>query len=221
MVTAKPTTKTDTDAASTERSEPDYVFDFCGGHLAVDFTNTVGNRGDAEASEEHFLTYGDVVAWAEAAGVLGKTAAARLRGRAARHPDAARPEFRRALDARESVYRVLAACARHTTPAAADLAALNRHVGRTFAGASLAPAGDAFALESRGGEGLDAVLRPVVRAAVDLLTSGGARRLGICADEGCAWLFLDTTRSGTRRWCDMRQCGNRNKVRRFRAGYDR
>jgi len=39
----------------------------------------------------------------------------------------------------------------------------------------------------------------------------------MCADDSCAWLFLDATRSGTRRWCDMKGCGNRNKVRRFRA----
>jgi predicted RNA-binding Zn ribbon-like protein len=38
----------------------------------------------------------------------------------------------------------------------------------------------------------------------------------LCADASCAWLFLDTTRNRTRRWCDMKECGNRNKVRRFR-----
>jgi predicted RNA-binding Zn ribbon-like protein len=61
------------------------------------------------------------------------------------------------------------------------------------------------------------MLVPVVRSAVELLTSDAASRIGRCADEGCAWLFLDTTRSGTRRWCDMKSCGNRNTVRRFRA----
>jgi predicted RNA-binding Zn ribbon-like protein len=56
----------------------------------------------------------------------------------------------------------------------------------------------------------------VVRAASDLLTSDALARVRQCADGSCAWLFLDTTRNRTRRWCDMKACGNRNKVRRFR-----
>ena len=57
---------------------------------------------------------------------------------------------------------------------------------------------------------------PVVRAAVDLLTTDVLERVRVCADDSCAWLFVDTTRNRTRRWCDMKVCGNRNKVRRFR-----
>jgi predicted RNA-binding Zn ribbon-like protein len=49
-----------------------------------------------------------------------------------------------------------------------------------------------------------------------LLTSDALARVRLCADTSCAWLFLDTTRNRTRRWCDMKECGNRNKVRRFR-----
>jgi len=63
----------------------------------------------------------------------------------------------------------------------------------------------------------DPILTPVVRAAVELLTSADIARVRTCADGSCAWLFLDTTRSRTRRWCDMKSCGNRSKVRRFRG----
>ena len=65
--------------------------------------------------------------------------------------------------------------------------------------------------------GFDDVWRPAVRAAVELLTSDAVEHIGRCADDSCGWLFLDTTRSRTRRWCDMKVCGNRNKVRRFRS----
>ena len=64
----------------------------------------------------------------------------------------------------------------------------------------------------------DPILRPVIRAAVELLTSDEILRVRTCADDSCAWLFLDTTRNRTRRWCDMKVCGNRSKVRRFRDG---
>jgi predicted RNA-binding Zn ribbon-like protein len=65
----------------------------------------------------------------------------------------------------------------------------------------------------------DAVLqRPlwaVAKSAADLLTSGRALAVRQCAAETCWWLFLDTSRNQSRRWCDMKVCGNREKVRRF------
>ncbi|HEY2905884.1 MAG TPA: ABATE domain-containing protein [Vicinamibacterales bacterium] len=193
-----------------------YRFDFCGGHVAIDFTNTVGDRG-AEP-KEHFNTFGDILAWAEARGVITRRAAAALRRQAASDPEGARRAHRHAVELREALYRVLEAAASKRQPAARDLDALNAFVSATFEGAALSRSGARFTLETPPGRGLDDVLRPVVRAAVDLLTSEHVEHIGCCADDSCAWLFLDTTRSRTRRWCDMKACGNRNKVRRFRAG---
>jgi predicted RNA-binding Zn ribbon-like protein len=57
---------------------------------------------------------------------------------------------------------------------------------------------------------------PVVRSAAELLTSPHLLdRLGQCADPQCGWLFLDTSKSRTRKWCDINDCGNRAKQRRF------
>ena len=95
---------------------------------------------------------------------------------------------------------------------------VNDQVAATFRHAALAPSGGRFVLDTRNDAILGPVLDPVVRSATDLLTSDAVTRIGCCADETCGWLFLDTTRSRTRRWCDMKQCGNRNKVRRFRQG---
>ena len=204
------------DRGSPLRSDPESAGDFCGGHLAVDFTNTVGDRGTQPV--EHLNTFGDVVAWAEARRVLSKSAAAALRHRAAAEPEAARRAWRSAVAFREALYSVLSAVAARRGPRAADLETLNASVRATYQRAALAPAGDRFALDTAGDEGLDAVLGAVVRAAVDLLTSDAVSQVGLCADDTCLWLFLDTTRSRTRRWCDMKSCGNRNKVRRFRKG---
>src|SRR5262249_33168432 len=158
---------------------------------------------------DHLITFGDAVAWAEAAQLVSRAGAAKLRAHAAAKPDAARNEVRRALELRETLYRVFAAKASGRMPDAGDVAALNRFLGDVIAGAMLSPSGEAFVLKTTSGEGLDAVLRPIVRAAVDLLTSPSVQRLGVCADDSCAWLFLDSTRSGTRKWCDMKGCGNR------------
>jgi predicted RNA-binding Zn ribbon-like protein len=203
---------------SVHRSEPDYQFDFCGGQLAIDFTNTVGNRGD-DAPEEHLQTFGDLMAWAEARGVLTRTGAQRLRRAAARRPGAARAALADTLLVREALYRVIAAASAARPPAAADLAVVNAHVKETFSRMQWADQRSRLELtdeESPAASFGDTILRPVIRAAVELLTSDEISRVRTCADDSCAWLFLDTTRNRTRRWCDMKVCGNRSKVRRFR-----
>ncbi len=65
-----------------------------------------------------------------------------------------------------------------------------------------------------GPEHLDSVLWPVVWSAAELLTSEAVKRVGQCADEKCGWIFWDSSRNKTRRWCDMKDCGNRAKFRR-------
>ena len=59
--------------------------------------------------------------------------------------------------------------------------------------------------------------RPALGAALDairLLSSPERDRVRQCADAECGWFFLDTSRNGSRRWCSMKACGNRNKARR-------
>jgi predicted RNA-binding Zn ribbon-like protein len=206
-----------TSTAAGRRSEPEYVFDFCGGHLALDFTNTVGSRGDAP--EEHLRTLGDLAAWAEARRVLSHADAHRMSRAASQKPAAARAALARAVTLREALYRVIAAAAAARQPSTADLDILNAHLHAAFSRLQLASRSHRLELVD-GGDHVrtpdEAILTPVVRAAVELLTSDAITRVRLCADESCAWLFLDTTRSHTRRWCDMKSCGNRSKVRRFR-----
>src|SRR5437762_3066333 len=152
------------------RSEPGYVWDFCGGHLAIDFTNTVGSRGGTR--KEHFKVYQDVPSWAETRGVIARAEAQRLRHEAARRPAAAQAALASMLAARESLYRVLDAASSGRKPAASDLAAINAHVGVAFSGAHLRSGRSRLELtfEPAGAPLVDAILTPVMRAAVDLLT---------------------------------------------------
>jgi predicted RNA-binding Zn ribbon-like protein len=46
---------------------------------------------------------------------------------------------------------------------------------------------------------------------VTLLEERGERVRG-CANPDCILWFLDTSRPGTRRWCSMASCGNRDKA---------
>jgi predicted RNA-binding Zn ribbon-like protein len=73
-----------------------------------------------------------------------------------------------------------------------------------------------FAWDWAGAEdALDQMLWPVVHDAAGLLTSEELDRVGQCDDDRCGWLFLDTSRNRSRRWCSMEDCGNRAKARRY------
>jgi predicted RNA-binding Zn ribbon-like protein len=48
--------------------------------------------------------------------------------------------------------------------------------------------------------------------------SGGVwHRVKACAEPGCRWAFLDLSRNGSKRWCEMSECGNRAKNRAWRS----
>ena len=53
------------------------------------------------------------------------------------------------------------------------------------------------------------LLVPIAEAAADLVCHADLRRIRRCAHPACVLYFLDGTKNGTRRWCDMRTCGNR------------
>jgi predicted RNA-binding Zn ribbon-like protein len=60
------------------------------------------------------------------------------------------------------------------------------------------------------------VLATCASDAVDLLTGPAAERLRQCRAHDCFLVFVDSSRSGRRRWCSMERCGNRAKVATFR-----
>ncbi len=79
------------------------------------------------------------------------------------------------------------------------------------------PAGGGFAWEwDAGGDVLARPLWALARSAADLLTSPRLSRVRECpGEDGCGWLFLDTSKNGSRRWCSMQGCGSRAKARRY------
>ena len=54
----------------------------------------------------------------------------------------------------------------------------------------------------------------------DILFPPDVASVRTCAADTCRWLFLDTSKNHTRRWCNMKVCGNRMKARRFQARRD-
>jgi predicted RNA-binding Zn ribbon-like protein len=116
---------------------------------------------------------------------------------------------------RETLFRIFSAVTAGRQAEAADLESLNRSLSDALSRLRLNPAGEGYQWAWSGGEAeLERVLWPVVRAAGELLTSERLNLLRQCPGDGCAWLFLDTSRNKSRRWCTMEVCGNRAKARR-------
>ena len=186
-----------------------------GGRLCLDFCNTMRGRDRTDAND-FWQGYGDLADWCVHTEILGPADAERLKLAAAIDPKAADRALRAARRLREAMHRAFAAEAGGRGANEADLEQINEVLVRGNSRRKLRPAmqGACWIWDDAPTD-LEAVLWPVAWSAGDLLTSSQLEWVKECG--GCPWLFLDASRNHSRRWCDMRDCGNRNKVRRFRA----
>jgi predicted RNA-binding Zn ribbon-like protein len=183
------------------------------GHPALDFVNTIDPREGAERVD-HLRTYADLVDWAGRAGVLTVTEARRTLRDASGDPGAAARALDRAVALREATYAIFGAVAAGR-PAADDVHELQAAYRDAMAHANLTGAGRRFRWRLSGG--LDVVRWHIARDAVALLESEMLGRVKRCpgGSGDCGWLFLDSSKNASRRWCSMEGCGNRAKLRRF------
>jgi predicted RNA-binding Zn ribbon-like protein len=183
-----------------------------GGRLSLEFVNTVDTHDPP--IDDRLAAYADLVWWALRVGMLDEAAARPLFERAEADLAAAADVLARAVELREAVYRIFVAVRSGGAADEADLAVLNRELSRALGWLRVRAEGEAFAWGWEDGAELDRMLWPVVRDAAELLVSGDLRRVGKCCGDNCDWLYLDTSRNRSRRWCDMQSCGNRAKARR-------
>ena len=212
------------------RSTAGERFEFIGGHLALDLADTLGGRRGG-STRELMNTYADLVTWGLEASIVTPEEAEHLLQAAQLDPVDAVAVLERARRLREAIYALAAARMRGDAAQSTDLAVLNSELAQALAHrrVTTGAAGMAWTWDWRA-EGvtgdcerqsnsilvLHAVLWPVAVAAADLLTMYDHPPLRECASDACSWLYLDTTRNHSRRWCDMKGCGNQAKVRRYR-----
>ncbi len=202
------------DSGTTKR-EP--AFDFVGGHLCLDFSNTVGGLPLASLSQERLTRYLDLVCWSQQANLISKSEAQVLLSLAESAEVEAAAVLERAHALREAIYGVFAAIALGRQPVEGDLETLNREVEQAMAGGRVRATTDGFSWQWRKREGsLDQMLGPVARSAATLLTSVERTLVRQCANEDCRWLFVDATKNHRRQWCMTTACGNRARVRKYR-----
>jgi predicted RNA-binding Zn ribbon-like protein len=204
----------------TQAERPPY--NLCADHAALDFVNSLDNRFHAEGARELLADYTDLLRFSVQTRLLAPRQQRRLADRVS--PRAAAHALHCARELREALAGALYAGLEARPPAGRDLRILERHfheAGRerrlswARAGGD-SGAGCAFAWDWSRAE--SEALLPVwllCESAAELVTSAQLGRLRSCGSPTCRWLFLDLSRNHTRRWCEMRLCGNRMKAHRF------
>jgi predicted RNA-binding Zn ribbon-like protein len=188
-----------------------------GGDPSLDLVNTV-DWTEAGLVNERLPDYQRLVDWAQRAGLLSPGSVARLRRMAGTDPNGAQAALRKAWRVRGVLRRLFASIASgqpEDPDVVEEFAALLRGAlqamrlepqrGRTKRHAWAFPASATT---------LDGLLAPVLWSSARLLASADAESLRVCAGPDCGWMFVDRSRNGLRRWCEMRTCGTLEKTRR-------
>ena len=200
-----------------------------GGRLCLDFINTVdGRKSDSPRRESHPLNsqllgdklgeYSDLVDWSRHSGIVTATEAERLIQASKRNAGEARDVLDRAIALREALYRICKAIMTDHRPHRVDLGTVNDELLEARTHEKLTHGAHGFTWEWVSSEtALDRMLWSIAHSGAELLTSRDLSRLRECGGEDCGWLFEDTSRNRSRQWCDMQDCGNLAKVRRYRT----
>lgn len=190
-----------------------------GDRLCLDFANTI--EAPLHAPEDFLGSYADLVRWGRHTALLSDREAEGLLGEADRGPAEAAETFAVAIALRGAIQQVFGAIATGATPEPRDLAIVEQAYVTGLTRAHLTPSEGAFAWawgDGSGADRLERLLWPIARSAVDLLINGEPARMKQCAGpDGCGWLFYDTSKNGSRRWCSMEGCGSRAKMRRYNS----
>ena len=191
--------------------------DLLGGRLCLDFANTVSWHDSSEKSQELLTSYERLVNWSLHADILSKQQSLSLLKKAESQPSKAKEMLQQAVELRESIFQIFSSVSNNETPASKELSILNEALGNAYGMMKIVPGESKFSLEFLNGEeALDGMLPPIVQSAIDILTSEKElSRVKKCEGYPCGWLFLDTSRNRSRRWCSMADCGNRAKAKRF------
>ena len=199
-----------------------------GGRLCLDFINTVdGRKSDSPRREsgsvdkvlgDKLVEYSDLVKWSRHSGIVTATEAERLIQASRRNAREAKDVFDRAIALREALHRICKAIMTERRTQADDLETVNDELLGARTHERLTHEKNGFTWERVGSEAvLDRMLWSIAQSAAELLTTGDLSRLRECCGEECGWLFEDTSRNRSRQWCDMQDCGNLAKVRRYRT----
>jgi predicted RNA-binding Zn ribbon-like protein len=183
-----------------------------GGRLCLNFCNTAEYRGTTGYFDS-LLNYRILVRWSGHAGAISQEEAEQLRNVV--RPAAADFAFTHAVELRDVIYTIFAACAEKQPIHADALAALNAALLEATSHREIVLEQNKPVWAWRDNEHPERPLWAIALSAAELLTVGSEDNLDrVRQCPGCGWLFVDESRNHSRTWCDMRFCGNRAKAQR-------
>ena len=187
--------------------------DLIGSELALDFTNTSSGRG-SPTYQEHLRDFDAVLLWVEHARVMPPPDCTSIRTKVARRPKLASGIFKRVLEVRELIWAIGTVLAEQRPVSKKLRAALTAAHTECLRFAEMKVRDGAYIWTWDPRRDVQAaILGPITLSALTLLMEKDLSRTKRCAGLECGWLFFDTTKNSRRRWCEMRVCGNRAKVR--------
>jgi predicted RNA-binding Zn ribbon-like protein len=186
-----------------------------GGALCLDFANTSSGRGSSLCLE-HLHNWQHLLAWAEHAGAIDERGRRTIDASDRKTPLLGQAALGHALRLREAIHDVFRAIIASRNTPVHSMAILNDVLSEGMCIARIRNLGDGFFWGWAGKPTSFAqLLWPIARSAAELLIGPELKRVKLCPGEGCGWLFVDRTRNGSRRWCEMEVCGSRAKMRRY------
>jgi predicted RNA-binding Zn ribbon-like protein len=189
-------------------------FNLIAGHPALDFANALDNRYHPNGPIELMRSYEDLVRFCGQCALLSRTQMRHLLAGTSESEATAALESAREL--REAIERIFSALADQRNVDRGDLSLLNHHLAQALAHRRISKERPGFVWTWEGIEKFaTGPLWPIAYAATELLASEDRSFVRRCASVTCRWLFLDTSKNRSRRWCEMRVCGNRTKAQRY------
>ena len=191
------------------------TYAFIGNDLNLDLVNTVGNIA-SEDPDERLNSVSDLIEWSKQAGLISDKEAKSLLKESEKRSAGSERIFQRLLRFRKATYDIFKSIASGEEISNKELTVFNRELSRAMSEAQIFDH-DGELIWDWKNNGLERILFFVARNAAELLTSSDLKKLKCCSGETCGWLFYDTSKNSRRQWCDMRDCGNLAKARRFRV----
>jgi predicted RNA-binding Zn ribbon-like protein len=196
--------------------QPERIFELIGGHPALDLVNTLDWRFRERGQEELLASHRDLIAFSGQTGLLAAKTARVLRNEVS--PKTSERVLAETRELREALAEVFYAQLDGRRPDSTQIATLERFFREAREREKLVWNAPNLFWELSGAESdAELPLWLLARSACSLLLAPDMRKLRACHNAECRWLFLDTSKNHTRRWCDMAVCGNRMKARRFKA----
>ena len=195
----------------TESTRTLETLELVGGVLCLDFVNTINSR--LEPEHDYLVQYSDMAEWAKKVEILPPAQSGKLQKRAEQHRTEAEGVIRKAQTFRELLYRLFSNTTKGSEPNKKDMETFIAFYAESISHGQFVKKDHAYATTWRVDEEFDSVLWPVIYSAGELLLSNELVHVKEC--PGCGWLFLDTSRNQSRRWCSMNTCGARDKMRRY------